>query len=243
MWEPYRQCRRNSTVKVCLQKHEMACQAAKHRMMKIVRLSVDNLEDILTTNENVKVLQLLRDPRAIINSRITTAWYSLIDDPSRITINADDLCRRMMYDLTSGIALKKKFPYRFAFVMFEDLQDNLGVKAKYLYNYLGMTVDNIDSKIKDIEYIEKNKKSITKQANDTFSEWWRSQMSVSAIKATDAVCLDFYKAVGYHTFTDESQLRNKTIKSYSFTNDILLENIEHNLHYDSLKLSNTSALT
>ena len=197
---------------------EKVCNRANHRVTKVLRLSADNLEKILIRNPKVKVIQLFRDPRAVVNSRLTTDWYYLKENKSDIELkairaNADGLCRRMSNDLETGMKLKNKFPSRFAFIVFEDIYSDLQKKTSDLYRYFGMEVPNKNDKFLNNSDIGKYEHTVVKKSND-FSSWWRTEMSFGATKAVEGVCSEVFSLFHYTKFTSERELRELSFRSW-----------------------------
>ena len=219
----------------CLKRMEAVCKNAKHRTTKIVRLTVDNLEHVLETLPNVKVVHLMRDPRAIINSRITTTWYNLHETPynnhRRIMTDAKDLCLRMKYDLKAATVLKQKYPGRFALAMFEDLQTDMKAKTYMLYSYFGIDKSSVESKLANMTGILQEEHSVNRTRGN-YSNWWRHQLTYGAVKVIDSVCQDVSEILGYKIFTSESQLKDTSLKAFSFRKEVLLENIHLGKLYD-----------
>ena len=219
LWEPYRHCRKNNATKrACLHVMERFCKVARHRVTKILRLSVDNLENILVRNPNIKVIHLFRDPRAVINSRLTTDWYYLKDntndtDFKAIRRNADGLCRRMTHDLKTGLKLRSKFPKRFAFLLYEDIYSNLQNKASHLYRYIGMTEPDKNDKYLNLSDIGKYEHTVVKRSSD-FSSWWRTHLSFGAAKAVEDVCSNVFNLFNYVKFPSEKAMRDLTASSW-----------------------------
>ena len=219
MWEPYRSCRKNNSTKAaCLHIMERFCRLAKHRVTKVLRLSVDNLENILFQNPNVKVIHLFRDPRAVINSRITTDWYYLKDNPNDtrhadIRNNADGLCKRMVYDLNKGLKLRRKYPKRFTFLLFEDINSDVQNRVQNLYSYLGMTKPGVKDRYFNLSDIGKHEHTVVKKMND-FSSWWRTHLTFSAAKAVEQECKEVFRLFHFMKFSTERSMRNLKAPSW-----------------------------
>ena len=198
---------------------ERLCKQARHRVTKVLRLSADNLQTILIRNPSVKVIQLFRDPRAVINSRLTTDWYYLKEDPKdaelkAIRANADGLCKRMTYDLEKGRQLQKMFPTRFTFLLFEDVYTNVQKRSSDLYRYLGMSPPDDNDKYFNVSDIGKYEHTVEKKSND-FSSWWRTQLSFGAAKAVEEVCSDVFSVFKYVRFQSDSLMRDLTVPSWN----------------------------
>lgn len=69
---------------------EQECNAATTRVIKTIRLDLDTVDRIVDRNPDVKVIHLVRDPRAMLNSR--RKWVPV----SRLEIAAT--CARMRAD-------------------------------------------------------------------------------------------------------------------------------------------------
>ena len=219
IWEPYRECRQKNNSKAkCVQIMEQLCKQASHKVTKVLRMSADNLDKILVRNPTVKVIQLFRDPRAVINSRLTTDWYYLKENKSdidydAIRANADGLCRRMTYDLETGMNLQDKFPSRFAFLLFEDIYSDDQRSSSDLYRYFGMEIPKKDDKFLNNSDIGKYEHTVVKKSND-FSSWWRTEMSFGASQAVEDACSEVFSVFPYMKLSSERDLRNLSFPSW-----------------------------
>lgn len=231
IWDTFTSCRTeaNGTTAECLARMETICRQSKHRVTKVVRLTVDNLETVLERVPTLKAIHLLRDPRAIINSRITTNWYTLheaqYDGGAELSREAEDLCRRMSYDLDASVALKKKFSDRFSLVMFEDLNTDLEKKSYILYNYLGISTTDLQEKLKNMTAILKDEHTVTSTSGN-FTNWWRNTLSFMSIQVVQDKCKDVFHRLGYRIFQNPEEVLNPSISAYTFPDTLLLENIK-----------------
>lgn len=239
IWRPYKECphQTRADIGTCLEQMEKICRASKHRATKVVRITLDNLEAVLDLVPNLKVIHLLRDPRAIANSRITTSWYSLPDaekgNPMMLSRDVEDLCSRMTYDLRASVLLKKKFPQRFSLVMFEDLQENLSYKASLLYDFLGISTQDLSAKLSNMSAILKEEHTVSDASGD-FANWWRHQLSFASITVVQDKCKDLLSKLGYRLFSSEEEVRQTSVSSFNFADSLLLENIQQTFSYDNL---------
>ena len=203
----------------CLTHVRKHCISKTHLVTKILRTTLDNYENILTKHESVILVQLFRDPRAIINSRSRTWWYSYASDKA-LEDDADCLCSQMMLDYEYGLAFQAKFPGRMLSLIYEDFMSDLHSKLDRLYEKLGMsTLDNLEMIINDLlkqisdagmSYSSKPKN--LKAKKDT--EWWRSSLSWQQIQIIDKQCQDVYKVIGYRTFENQEELNDMNSSSF-----------------------------
>ena len=191
-------------------------------MTKVLRLTPDQIEYLLQTRDNLKVIHLYRDPRAIMNSRIETKWYPS-DDVSLLLHNAESLCKKMIYDHYKGEELYRKYPDRFKFVYYEDLNEDPLSKAKSLYSYLGMDLD--ESKytvLRDISVFKESTKRTAGDRTKNTAFWWRRTLDWEIIKRIDTICWQVYEALGYVQFKTHRELRNLTLASVNIPPQYLI---------------------
>lgn len=207
----------------CVNQHiPKICKNATHRVTKVLRVTVDNLETLLQSRKNLKIIHLFRDPRAIINSRIETSWYPS-KDTTQLLFNAESLCKKMIYDFREGQKLYKKYPERFRFLYYEDLNDDPLDKVKTLYKYLGMSLDESKySVVKKIKVFNDAKNVVKTEREKNTAFWWRKTLDWGLVKEIDVLCKDVYSALGYVPFSRYEELRNLTIKSVHIPQEYVL---------------------
>ncbi|XP_053380011.1 carbohydrate sulfotransferase 1-like [Mercenaria mercenaria] len=231
-WKPYLNCLgKNQSVSFCLTVMEDVCKRSKHRATKIVRLTVDNLEYVLENRPNLKAIHLIRDPRAIINSRIATKWYNLSDSEQTVKSEARELCSRIKYDLIKGEKLKQKYPQRFAFVMYEDLKTDLNSKIEMLHSYFGIDKSVVKSKLKNIKDMLQMDHKVNRTQGD-YTNWWRFQLNLRTLNIIHSVCGNVLSCLGYRMFSDESDLKNVSKKAFIFKKELLISNLNESQFYD-----------
>lgn len=121
-WDSYKICRDNeqNSLTDCLKKAEPSCKSAKHRVVKLLRMTLDNLETLLLRNDHLKVIHLFRDPRGILNSQLHTSWFPVEgDNEESVTKNIKVMCERLLLDLQTGKQLQMDFPDRVKLVQYE----------------------------------------------------------------------------------------------------------------------------
>ncbi|XP_045215485.2 carbohydrate sulfotransferase 1-like [Mercenaria mercenaria] len=225
-WNIYRYCLlRNKPFEYCLELLQSSnCQEAKHKISKVLRLSLGALGNLLRDIPRLKGIHLFRDPRAVIHSRLETHGYPLERTKihSGIKNNAKALCNKMASDLEEGKRLKKMFPNRFRFIHYEDIYTRDYALIE-LHTFLGMTINN------DIIYNARARVSNRGSRRDLSARserirnnafWWRRYLSWDIVKLVDAECSFLYSELGYPFIFDEHSLQ--------YYNDTLLV---HNLKF------------
>ncbi|XP_045215797.2 carbohydrate sulfotransferase 1-like isoform X2 [Mercenaria mercenaria] len=214
--------KKNSTS--CLRKYiHRKCQNATHRVTKVLRLSTDLLANLLNERENLKVIHLFRDPRAIINSRIKTRWFP-IHAEKQIIQDAKALCKKMLYDFKEGQKLLKLFPNRFKVVYYEDLSKNTFNKSKALFKYLGMDLDvQKFPTLRLLTVFSDSKKQTEREKNTAF--WWRKSLSWDILQKIDLVCKGVYTELGYLFFKNVEEYQNISLSTVDIPKEFLIKNI------------------
>ena len=170
------------------------------------------MEPLLDMNPRLKVVHLLRDPRAIIQSRMFTRGYPVFGYRKNDSLERN-LCDKMQQDIKDFWVLSEKFPSRILFVYYEDLLLNLHVRLKQLFHHLNMTYDK--SEIDQLAKIETNVPPPEKPFHETHVDrknrnaiWWRKYMNWSDVQRVDKACSNIYQTLGYRIFHNEAQLRD-----------------------------------
>lgn len=214
-WNDYRYClQRKTSLNECVDQLTEKCRHQRHVVTKVIRLSVRHFRELLNKNKDLTVVHLLRDPRAIINSRLKTFGYPLdirtIQSERHIRNNAEALCNKMQTDLTDGMMLEKQFPDRFRFVHYEDLFTNDDSMTRF-HTFLGMTltlrrlreIRSYFTKAGDAMNYEKREQ---RKRNNAF--WWRDVLPWDTTKIVNAACDKVIQSLRYPSINDEAELRS-----------------------------------
>ena len=186
-------------------------------MTKVLRFTVDNFDSFLMSRDNIKLIHLIRDPRAIINSRIGANFFPTKD----VLSIAEVLCNKMLHDYQAGRKLLIQYPKRFRFVYYEDLTDNPLNKIKALYRYLGFSLDETKySRVVNIKTLGSSNNKTQRQRNTAF--WWRMKMDWTLIKQIDHLCYNVYDVLGYTAFSTNDELLNLTFRSVKIPEEYAL---------------------
>ena len=86
------------------------CSLYPYHVIKVVRLRLRFMEDImaLETNKRFRTLLLIRDPRATMHSRLSLTWCQ----KSAECNDVQKLCDDMVADYDALLALQRKYPDR-----------------------------------------------------------------------------------------------------------------------------------
>ena len=229
LWS-YPECNKRSAYQAekCLARVKKHCNNKTHLAAKILRTSLDNYETFLSRHDSIVLVQLFRDPRAVVNSRTKTGWYRYKSDKA-LADDANCLCSRMMVDYRYGKIFQTKFPGRMVFVIYEDLLSAMHIKLDILYDKLGMsTLDKLkmtsDEFQKVLSKFGNSYSSKPKQPNsrNDYESWWRSNLSWQQIQIIDKQCEDIYNIIGYRAFNDRKEVMDMNVTSFSGKENLTL---------------------
>ena len=207
-WKSFTSCaeKNNSTFKECLRATEASCTSAKHRVIKLLRMTMDNLDILLQRNKNLKIIHLFRDPRGILSSHLRTSWFGRKHKDMQDFVKNDTkvMCERMLIDLNAGKNLQIKFPGRVKFIQYEDVGNILQKRMHVLNGFADFKLSEEQSKI--ISGAMDLNKYTDQRGFHPYS--YRSKLSWDTVRICDRECSEILKQLGYTLYKSESHLRN-----------------------------------
>ncbi|XP_068236864.1 uncharacterized protein [Palaemon carinicauda] len=173
-----------------------ACEMFPIQLVKTVRLRL-NLTQLLINDEklNVKVVFLVRDPRATMSSRYSSvSWCTDKPDCSSPEI----LCSDLQGDLKVATALEQLYPNRFIMVKYEEMATKPHEQIQHLMEFLGMEYSpEIAKYVEDhTQYDQQNPWSTKRKSSDRVS-MWKKQLPLQEVHAIQNVCEPVLKRLGY----------------------------------------------
>ncbi|KAJ8337001.1 hypothetical protein SKAU_G00382210 [Synaphobranchus kaupii] len=205
-----------------------SCRERRHMAIKIVR--VPEINDLRALVEdprlNLKIIQLVRDPRGILSSRIETfrdtyrlwrIWratgrkpYNL--DLSQLTVVCEDFLSSVSMGLSQPHWLKGKY----MLVRYEDLARNPLQKTKEIYDYLGMSMDKnvvqwIQTNTRGSNELSAKHKYGTVRDSAANAESWRLKLSYDMVDYTQTVCQQILHQLGYKAVSSPEELKNMSL--------------------------------
>ena len=228
--------------KVFAKKSTDDCKSTKLRIMKTIRLDVDELIEDFNKEENslidpdCKVIMLFRDPRAILTSIMLSPDYWPSD-----AAEEEFICKRMVKNLDAIENAPQLLKSRVRILKYEDFVDNREMLASELYKFLNISyllrfpLFALESHIEEVlqqkwdralegEIIRPKKKRIRPNPDGTvpFLDMYA--------QITDQRKRNFFKAKKMNTLLDKGGFRYySTFRSSNFTHDHWKNEIPHSL--------------
>ena len=179
-FENYQSCFRSYRRRVdanCTDVLRTVIDSHRLRAAKVVRATMDSMRPLLLSLPTLRVIQLVRDPRAVALSRVrangtsSRGIYTLRTRKSNIVAEASLYCHHVTPDIRSRLALEREFPGRILTVRYEDVVDNPEQQFRDVYRLLDEPIPNatLDEMQKRAQYGKKMHLS-TWQQNVTYEE-------------------------------------------------------------------------
>ncbi|KAG7153967.1 putative Sulfotransferase domain-containing protein 2 [Homarus americanus] len=120
---------------------QLACQQRPLQAMYIVHLSMFHILQLLNMySSKLKMVVVLRDPRAVLGARRRAATQINLNNPADFKTQASLLCGAMVDDLGVAYQLRQQYPQSVMVLRYEHLLLKPHHVLSYLYDFLGLQV-------------------------------------------------------------------------------------------------------
>jgi len=207
------------------------CSVMPVNVIKTVRLGAEPVRELLEDRtQDLRVIQLVRDPRGTLNSRRRLSWC---DSP--ICRDPEVFCLDLLHDLRHGNSLQREFPDRFLTIRYEDLGMRTEDMVEMMMEFVGLHVPRsvrtflrkhtqeappAREGIKEGSPPRGATRKKTRKKPDPYSTFrnsasttfaWRDQLSFEEVEKIQALCSDPLKLLNYRIFQNREQYMNKSL--------------------------------
>ncbi|KAF3689226.1 Carbohydrate sulfotransferase 1 [Channa argus] len=197
-----------------------ACRSKRHTAIKTVRIpQISDLRALIEDPRlNLKVVQLVRDPRGILASRIETfrdtyrlwrLWRATGRRPHNVDLGQiNTVCEDFLKSVSTGLSRPAWLRGRY-----EDLARFPLQKTRELYSFLGLVLDHnvedwIINNTRGSSDLSSRQKFTTVRDSAANAENWRVKLSLDMVVYTQTVCQPLLDLLGYKTVFHPRELRN-----------------------------------
>ncbi|XP_069479364.1 carbohydrate sulfotransferase 1 [Ambystoma mexicanum] len=203
-----------------------SCKEHGHVAIKTVR--VPEVKDLRALVEdprlNLKIIQLVRDPRGILASRSETfrdpyrlwrIWKATGRKPYNLdTTQLTRICDDFLNSVSTGLNRPSWLKGKYMLVRYEDLaRDPMG-KTEEIYSFLGIPIDgNVERWIHNNTRGDKSSakhKFGTLRNSAAIAESWRLTLSYEIVEFAQSVCQQVLDQLGYKMVGSVQELKNLT---------------------------------
>ena len=146
----YEQCVMSQATKAapCFKLFNNICASHTFRVIKTVRATMQTARELLRTRPQLRVIHLLRDPRAVAMSRSKYWWSQGASTNKSLSKMSHLYCNTVANDISHRISLEAEFPGRIMQVIYDEMVQNPLSFLKSIYNFSGLqdhssTVDKV----------------------------------------------------------------------------------------------------
>ncbi|XP_012881074.1 PREDICTED: carbohydrate sulfotransferase 3 [Dipodomys ordii] len=205
-----------------------ACRRKEHMALKAVRIR--QLEFLQPLAEDprldLRIIQLVRDPRAVLASRIVAfagkyeTWKKWLTDGQDDRLREDEVqrlrgnCESIRLSAELGLQQPAWLRGRYMLVRYEDVARRPLQKAREMYRFAGIP---LTPQVED--WIQKNTQA-ARDSSDVYStqknsseqfEKWRFSMPFKLAQVVQAACSPAMRLFGYKLAKDAASLTNRSI--------------------------------
>nr|XP_002130975.1 carbohydrate sulfotransferase 3-like [Ciona intestinalis] len=194
------------------------CSKSKLVVYKILRVcELQNLAHLIKTEDlDIRIVHLVRDPRAILSSRM-----KLIEDQTNnetLKAEAKTLCNRLRKNIRFSNSYWKGQNGEYMRIRHEDITTNPMQVVREIYRFVDEPVPHsIQDWVNNSMSAEENIKETTisefstvRKPSDVLNKWRRA-LNFPTVQLIQAECLDVLQNLGYLTVKNEKEQNDETL--------------------------------
>ncbi|KAJ8252021.1 hypothetical protein COCON_G00213330 [Conger conger] len=205
-----------------------SCRERRYIALKTVR--VPEIGDLRVLVEdprlNLKIIQLVRDPRGILSSRMETfrdafrlwrIWRATGRKPYNLDLSQlKVVCEDFLNSVSTGLSRPHWLKGKYMLVRYEDVARNPLQKTKDIFEFLGMSLDQnvvkwIKRNTRGSKELSAKHKYGTVRDSAANAESWRLKLSFEIVDYTQNVCQQVLHQLGYKAVNSSEELKNMSL--------------------------------
>ena len=209
--------------------HTALCSNSNMNLIKTVRLRSNTLDTLLMTDPNLQIILLVRDPRAVMNSR----WSNWCGNKPKCKV-ISQYCTELKEDVIHTLHLVKRFPGKLRIVRYEDLIHNKSQVLTQAYHTLGltdMTFEKVESFFNKFKFINprvlsamaKSGEYSYRRHSNLIPKKWLTKLSESDVERIQRQCTEPMNLLGYPSRQEIIASGDLVIKPESEIESILIK--------------------
>ena len=209
--------------------HTALCSNSNMNLIKTVRLRSNTLDTLLMTDPNLQIILLVRDPRAVMNSR----WSNWCGNKPKCKV-ISQYCTELKEDVIHTLHLVKRFPGKLRIVRYEDLIHNKSQVLTQAYHTLGltdMTFEKVESFFNKFKFINprvlsamaKSGEYSYRRNSNLIPKKWLTKLSESDVERIQRQCTEPMNLLGYPSRQEIIASGDLVIKPESEIESILIK--------------------
>ncbi|KAK3088846.1 hypothetical protein FSP39_024545 [Pinctada imbricata] len=212
-------CQTNLTYMLsCAEALQRKCINSKFVLIKSIRIRAYQLLDIKEDFPDLKVVYLIRDPRAVLASQMNygMATFRHLNESEFVS----EFCMNVTQDTQVVRVFQKFYPGDINVVYHNNFEQNGVAYSRDIYRALGITF-NTESKRKILSLTGDGKNCTrsyalcTRKYNSTVEIGkWRTEISFYFARLVDSLCKSVYKSHGFISFDSTKMLQNLSYPSH-----------------------------
>jgi hypothetical protein len=199
----------------CLPLFKSACTTRPVRVAKVVRATMESMQQLLQLLPESRVIHLVRDPRAVVFSRRnynpsgrSQYTQSTRNKSEQLIREASIYCRRVVDDVQWYRRLEQQFPGRLYSLTYEQLVSSTVGQANAIYRFIGQ-LNAPTSVIEKFTSLAKAGVKNVKGIELAFN--WRRKLRPAELKSINDQCGDMLKLYPQYTGITAARIVEKHV--------------------------------
>ena len=174
---------------LCATKLKTTCENSPTRIIKSIRISLEWIKHLLDEIPSLKIIHLIRDPRATISAQFR---FGICNRPEGgVAGCASRFCPLISDDIKEAKKIAVKYPGRFRTVFYEDIARKPLESAENLFNFIGSDFSpRAREYVYNITHAERNGCGMctTRSNSSEHVAQWKSKMTSRNINDVEQHC-------------------------------------------------------